>query len=1241
MVSSGHSASHGIPGSSGKGLREGRLKAENELEREFVQRKGRETASVDPQVADRRTPRRSDRSRSPVRGSRGTRERSRNGRRISRDLPDRMGAAPLLENGRPSIFGWSPLAMLVNAFGSFVGSRHLAQRWWPQLAKQHVNQTSDIREDALHVHNDHGPNSPFSRNVRMNHGEGTVIGDSPPIILLSGPAGEYLRRLRYFDDDHRLKSDDGLHGNDEDPDDSDSASDSDSSVSDVVVGDNFTTSDSGAGLGDDDGPDNGGDASDSDSSASELRVEDNHTTSDRGTKGNDSHETELSTNHESLQADKARLSHTKARLVNSYAKGRGSRKLFRAELLDIIASYEEYARQKYCVPSDPDASKLNVLAFRVRKNGRELPYLRDIFDMEPQRGRQPWATDDLVKYLLQEISSLGLPHGQYLESNVSVVHFFANKLMTTKRQARKWFKDRIKDNREALDQDKPAHYIAQAMPPSCKVLHIWQSLVHLRLEVNHERTEGSVAVHDSLGGQSDDHRQARLLSDVRYICKIVSQRPALQWQNVEWLEPVFPACTQQANSDDCGPLAVETARRSIFGGEFYLPTDERSRLDFGLELRGTFYRNLASFLTGKRYPIVDVRAPGATSERETTATHRAVRTAILHSIEARGREASILHMFNSVSTMLRSVLGTEDAQRIAFLRILTNTRSYQPKDHPVSENDRFDAIEDFNFSIRQAPFFQKVPDSQVLRCLFDGQGTFEGLSNDIDHDFAIRIPVVRHSDWSRSRTGYELSVDRKRARDILHAHHARFSRCSTLPTEVDERFDTESLEQAMSAPGGCWMPYIRHPKTSSREAIFARGGTAGKDGVEVMCVLKKVAAVARARGQRLKVLFLFTAFDGITNSNPCWQQLTDTLPELDIHLTMASQNSCNPEAIYGRQDTDQPLAWMHYEVAYLASLYKSGTSRGFHLCDRGTVEATFSPFFADEQSGIDSDVAMLDPEVITCTECVYDGLLASKNKWCFPFAAAAAPTISGLRRYYSHAQFLVALKLIDDLKLDSSLFQRAERGRALAPVFNPSAAKLTGSQRNAFGLPAVNLQRCEDCDKEAKQFRRGSTSDVALHCLDCVSGTTPTTTETAGYEMASQEQIEPQVELEQDQAKRSARPNVGQDTNIRHRLRSKKTASSPSPDYPATSGDDSDLSDDDSLNDNGSEENHKATKTGNKKYQCHYCRQSYSKLPSLSKHERDKHQSQLPFPCPLCNLRFTAPRGRTCHMTLKHPGADG
>ena len=90
---------------------------------------------------------------------------------------------------------------------------------------------------------------------------------------------------------------------------------------------------------------------------------------------------------------------------------------------------------------------------------------------------------------------------------------------------------------------------------------------HVYLEVNEARTVGKIGFHNSM--EASPGKTSRYWRDAQKVApclaELVSMRPALQWQNVNWQTPEELECPKQQNTSDCGFFSVYFARQTALG----------------------------------------------------------------------------------------------------------------------------------------------------------------------------------------------------------------------------------------------------------------------------------------------------------------------------------------------------------------------------------------------------------------------------------------------------------------------------------------------------------------------------------------------------------------------------------------------------------------------------------------------------------------------------------------------------
>lgn len=97
--------------------------------------------------------------------------------------------------------------------------------------------------------------------------------------------------------------------------------------------------------------------------------------------------------------------------------------------------------------------------------------------------------------------------------------------------------------------------------------------IHISMQVNEERSTGKIQVHDSRRYVKRAERNFQeVAEEVSVLAKIVSQRPELGWQEVQWEEPESVVCPQQENSSDCGFFAHYCAWRTALGQDLQTET---------------------------------------------------------------------------------------------------------------------------------------------------------------------------------------------------------------------------------------------------------------------------------------------------------------------------------------------------------------------------------------------------------------------------------------------------------------------------------------------------------------------------------------------------------------------------------------------------------------------------------------------------------------------------------------------
>ncbi|KAI7492741.1 hypothetical protein KC367_g9031 [Hortaea werneckii] len=102
--------------------------------------------------------------------------------------------------------------------------------------------------------------------------------------------------------------------------------------------------------------------------------------------------------------------------------------------------------------------------------------------------------------------------------------------------------------------------------------------VHILLQVDHEKKEGTIILHDSMGASRNREPGANgktppkgstlatVESQLPPLARLISKRPSLQWGDVQWNGAVTTApCRQQTNGSDCGVFAILRATEVACG----------------------------------------------------------------------------------------------------------------------------------------------------------------------------------------------------------------------------------------------------------------------------------------------------------------------------------------------------------------------------------------------------------------------------------------------------------------------------------------------------------------------------------------------------------------------------------------------------------------------------------------------------------------------------------------------------
>lgn len=254
---------------------------------------------------------------------------------------------------------------------------------------------------------------------------------------------------------------------------------------------------------------------------------------------------------------------TQIRLNKEVASGQNA---FAGPMLQLIEFYS----------TQGNADEPDVFARSVRQNGKKLPRLESVLAIEPKRTGNAWAGDDTISYLLENVLLSGIPQDQYLVTTPSLVHQFANKEVEDG-EAEKFYKRIIKENEDAHSRSEYGRYLADDMPARCTSLHIvWNPSgnhwTHGAFTVDLAAKTGRIQLRNSMHhSDGKGHSRARARVDLPYLAQITSQRPGLDWEEIVWGPVEEVECARQNNTDDCGFLVWDTARRVITNQALHLP----------------------------------------------------------------------------------------------------------------------------------------------------------------------------------------------------------------------------------------------------------------------------------------------------------------------------------------------------------------------------------------------------------------------------------------------------------------------------------------------------------------------------------------------------------------------------------------------------------------------------------------------------------------------------------------------
>lgn len=842
------------------------------------------------------------------------------------------------------------------------------------------------------------------------------------------------------------------------------------------------------------------------------------------------------------------LEHTIARF---HADGESN--IFAKPFLQLIERYQQLFMQR------PDHAQLRSDGYtavnrRMLHNGRDLPTLESALAIEPitkESGKHDnWASDELIAHELVSVKLAGLPPGEHLVTEPALIHWFANK-ETSDDQAEAHYEQCLSDNRIAIESGSKGNYPAADMPMGCLSLHIVYNpsgghWVSAQFVVNATRTIGKIILRNSLSTRGHSHKRA--LCDLPKLAQLISQRPALCWQNVVWGPVNIAPCATQANTDDCGFFACDTTRRVMQGVSLYLPKSRQDQLEHGRSLRWEALRDLLLAVDGDDIGGLPARsatnATSAAAAKASSSTAPAAATEAVHSAGSEtltaaskahkrykgaidpvllgadatgttgtdaepfagtglpeeassddddaaggrdtstvtGRESSwqdvcklltgtrslILDCLNSYELPVpQSIIEehvfvnwfcnsqTRAASDAAVDKILTGTEDmFCPED--ADDNSTTSDIETAEIAWQPTRSFGRLLTLSNVGALVASRGQQHLVAaDDLDKDFVLRVPIVRKSGPGRQNSSFDTC--RERAEALMIGHHARFSRVRSLPIEA---VDVAQAIQAIGMGDRCWYRHVTEPQ-SSRRPFLEMG-----EEDPLFVLLTALNEQADQQGTRMDVLFIASGWDSISTSGWTWTSLATTFPMLECRVTLALATKVEPCPTYGREDAAYGLVWEHFEVDYLAQLFDNASDSdvALHLCKQQSV-----------QNAVGEDLNAS----LRCVDCVEDGVLAESNDWCWSSDSRDPYAIQSL---YLHQRFLVFAILIDQLKLDHSVFWREERLGVILKGNNGLARALTGVKRNLMELPKTQDQACESCGSREGPFTRGIWATVALRC---------------------------------------------------------------------------------------------------------------------------------------------------------------
>ncbi|KAI7337248.1 hypothetical protein KC315_g2418 [Hortaea werneckii] len=179
----------------------------------------------------------------------------------------------------------------------------------------------------------------------------------------------------------------------------------------------------------------------------------------------------------------------------------------------------------------------------------------------------PWLTDTIVDFMVSHMRKCYKPSDRkhYVAESTPLAYWISDIEFLTATA------DRHVQNPE---QEEAFVFPLADMPADTESISLIYNVneshwVHILLQVDHEKKEGTIILHDSMGASRNREPGANgktppkgstlatVESQLPPLARLISKRPSLQWGDVQWNSAVTTApCPQQTNGSDCGVFAI-------------------------------------------------------------------------------------------------------------------------------------------------------------------------------------------------------------------------------------------------------------------------------------------------------------------------------------------------------------------------------------------------------------------------------------------------------------------------------------------------------------------------------------------------------------------------------------------------------------------------------------------------------------------------------------------------------------